>query len=329
MLEGQAAIISSGSLSAKETTELMNALFHSSLWREDQQSFLLYPFKVLPSFLEKNVIPANLIEKSNLLKKLLSISNTQIIKKDENGNYHFNPSLRNVQVLKEEFMKLPIEVDKKLVESEAESLCEAYETVFQHRYFTGRSGSFYKYEGLGSIYWHLVSKLLQSLGESIVQFTVDGASNEDLKVLISYYYRVREGIGVHKNPKNYGAFPTDPYSHTPSMMGAQQPGMTGQVKEDFLSRFNELGLLVKDGKIWISPILLQNEDFIEGKFKELRFTYCNIPFIYRKGCIKSIEVHLRDNSIDPHVITTDSIPHNLSEFIFKRSQKIEKVVVCF
>jgi hypothetical protein len=46
------------------------------------------------------------------------------------------------------------------------------------------------------------------------------------------YYRVREGLGFNKSPLHYGAFPTDPYSHTPGHSGAQQPGMTGQVKED-------------------------------------------------------------------------------------------------
>ena len=35
-----------------------------------------------------------------------------------------------------------------------------YEEVFNHRSFTGRSGTFYKYEGLGCIYWHMVSMLL-------------------------------------------------------------------------------------------------------------------------------------------------------------------------
>jgi hypothetical protein len=326
MLEGQAAIISSGYLSAKETTGLMNALFLSDLWRNDQQSFMLYPFKVLPSFLEKNVIPADLVEKSNLLKKLLTISNTQIIKKDENGNYHFNSSLRNVQVLKEELMKLPLEVDKSLVNSETESLCDIYETVFQHRYFTGRSGSFYKYEGLGSIYWHLVSKLLQTLGENIMQFSTSGSSAGELKELIYYYHKVKEGIGVHKNPKNYGAFPTDPYSHTPSMMGAQQPGMTGQVKEDILSRFNELGLLVKDGEIKILPILLNEDEFILNGTPELKFTFCNTPFTYKRSKDKSIEVYWKSDQ-KPEVFNGDLIPEKVLENIYKRKGTIDKIIV--
>ena len=40
-------------------------------------------------------------------------------------------------------------------------------------------------------------------------------------------------FGKVKTVRSYGAFPSDPYSHTPAHAGAQQPGMTGQVKEDF------------------------------------------------------------------------------------------------
>ena len=54
---------------------------------------------------------------------------------------------------------------------------------------------------------------------------------------------------MHKSPELYGAFPTDPYSHTPAGKGAQQPGMTGQVKEDILSEVLEIGVFVKEGLI--------------------------------------------------------------------------------
>ena len=41
-----------------------------------------------------------------------------------------------------------------------------FEQVFRHAEFTGRSGSFFAYEGLGSIYWHMVSKLLLAVQEN-------------------------------------------------------------------------------------------------------------------------------------------------------------------
>ncbi|HBQ60196.1 MAG TPA: hypothetical protein DD671_11400, partial [Balneolaceae bacterium] len=66
----------------------------------------------------------------------------------------------------------------------------------------------------------------------------------------------------HKDPEVYGAFPTDPYSHTPQHRGAQQPGMTGQVKEDILVRFAQLGLRVEDGILSFDPFLLSSDAFI-------------------------------------------------------------------
>ena len=47
--------------------------------------------------------------------------------------------------------------------------------------------------------------------------------------------------GIQQDGREYGAFPTDPYSHTPAHAGAQQPGMTGQVKEELLTRPARVG----------------------------------------------------------------------------------------
>jgi hypothetical protein len=326
MLEGQAAIMSSGVLSASDTKELLNSLFNSNLWREDQKSFLLYPFVNLPNFLDKNTIPANLVNESTLLLKLLEISNSEIIRKDCLGNFHFNSDLKNVSVLKEKLLNVS-EIGDELTASEIDLVCSIYESVFQHRYFTGRSGSFYKYEGLGSIYWHLVSKLLQTLGESIVQFSKENESSHNLKPLKEYYYSIKYGIGVHKSPENYGAFPTDPYSHTPATMGAQQPGMTGQVKEDILSRFNELGLVVDNGEIIINPYLIKDEDFTSDDCAELTFSFCNTPFTYRRCENFSIDIY-GDNKEKPVTIVTSVIPKDISQYIFARNKKIDKVVVC-
>ena len=44
----------------------------------------------------------------------------------------------------------------RLGEADREALCGVFETVFNHRQFTGRSGAMFKYEGLGCIYWHMV-----------------------------------------------------------------------------------------------------------------------------------------------------------------------------
>jgi len=108
----------------------------------------------------------------------------------------------------------------------------------------------------------MVSKLLLAVQECCLKAIATDESDEVIGRLLEHYYEINEGIGVHKPPKLYGAFPTDPYSHTPAGKGAQQPGMTGQVKEDILSRFGELGVFVKDGKLLFNPCMLRKMEFL-------------------------------------------------------------------
>ena len=53
-----------------------------------------------------------------------------------------------------------------LVENDTQLLLDIFEDIFDHKSFTGRSGTFFGYEGLGSIYWHMVSKLVLSIQET-------------------------------------------------------------------------------------------------------------------------------------------------------------------
>ena len=258
MLEGQVAVLTSGLLSAEESVQLLDAMRRSDLYREDQRSYMLYPNRRRKTFLEMNNLP----EEAKHLPEVQQYIGT-ILKQDCDGGIHFDARYRNANDLPEELKDL-------------------YEQIFHHHAFTGRSGTFYKYEGLGCIYWHMVSKLLLAVGETIDKAQRDQVprtKDETLQRLQVHYMVIREGIGAHKRPDEYGAFPFDPYSHTPSMAGVQQPGMTGQVKEDIISRWFELGVSVSDGQITFRPTMLRDEDFTDG---ELRFTYCGTEIIYRK-----------------------------------------------
>ena len=126
----------------------------------------------------------------------------------------------------------------------------------------------------------MVSKLLLAVGETLQRSIIERSDHSIIERLRDHYTAIREGLGSHKRPDEYGAFPFDPYSHTPSMAGVQQPGMTGQVKEDIISRWFELGVSVNNGQISFAPTMLNDNDFING---ELRFTYCGTEIIYRKG----------------------------------------------
>ena len=166
-----------------------------------------------------------------------------------------------------------------MVESDRQIILDIYEHLFNHREFTRRSGTFYAYEGLGSIYWHMVSKLILAIQESYHSALESGASQEELDALAEQYYEAWAGLGIHKSPEIYGAFSTDPYSHTPSHRGAQQPGMTGQVKEDIISRYGELGVYIKDGVVKFNPSLLQADEFLSSS-DAVSYTHLTLPTIY-------------------------------------------------
>jgi hypothetical protein len=288
------------------------------------------------------VISKTAVENSELLTKLVNVGNTQIINKDVSEKYHFNANFNNASKLKAAFEELPKSFAG-LIEKESALLLEIFEEVFNHKAFTGRSGTFFGYEGLGSIYWHMLSKLLLAVQENCLLAVKNNESEAVIGKLFDHYYEIQAGIGVHKSPQLYGAFPTDPYSHTPGGKGAQQPGMTGQVKEDVLSRIGELGVFVKDGKIIFNPRLLRESEFIqtpktfsyttiskeekEINLKEgsLCFTYCQVPIVYKASDVQSIKIFFTDKSTEE---TKDLLlDKNTSKMIFERIGNVDKIEV--
>ena len=342
MLEGQVAILSSGALSTYENLEVLNNLRNSKLFRPDQYSYLLYPNKNLPGFLEKNNIPDKDVLGSKFLTSLVEEGNKQIIVKDCHGGYHFNGLFNNINSLVDEIKKLP-EKYTDLVKKERDYVYDLFEKVFDHKSFTGRSGTFYGYEGLGSIYWHMVSKLQLAVYEVTSKAIKSKDDKKTIGKLFDHYFEINEGVGVNKSPDLYGAFPTDPYSHTPFGRGAQQPGMTGQVKEDIISRFGELGLRVFDGKISFDPSILRKDEFnlTEGVFKyvdynskiklmnlnknTLAFSICQVPVIYHLS--KSEEIEITFVNGDSKRISGNEIDEINSKKIFERNNEIEKIDV--
>jgi hypothetical protein len=383
MLEGQVAVLSSGYLSSKEALEVLDALKGSALFREDQYSYILYPNRDLPGFLKKNTIPAADAAASELIRKLVADGNTEIVEQDVLGALHFNGNFRNAADLEgaldalaansgqhgastehggqpgaqgsrehggqpgaqgsREHDGLPAGQYKDLVEKDHKLLLEIFEKVFNHKAFTGRSGTFFAYEGLGSIYWHMVSKLLLAVQECCLKAMEEKADPVTVGKLLEHYYEIEAGIGTHKPPELYGAFPTDPYSHTPWHRGAQQPGMTGQVKEDVLSRFGELGVDVRDGQLYFDPRLLREEEFLKeaqtfeyvavngvpAKLSlnkgQLAFTCCAVPVVYSASDNDHIAVYYVDGSKEE--IAGNALTPELSSLVFKRTGRIERLEV--
>jgi hypothetical protein len=343
MLEGQVAVLSSGFLSPENSIKLLNSMKNSALFRPDQYSYLLYPNKQLPKFLEKNKIPKEAVISSELFREMLKVGDKSLIEQDVKGDYHFNGKFKNAVDLNKALEILEETNFAHLVKLEKKAILNTFELVFNHKAFTGRSGTFYGYEGLGSIYWHMVSKLQLAVQEVSLRAVENEESAEVIGRLLEHYYEINAGVGVHKSPKLYGAFPTDPYSHTPAGKGAQQPGMTGQVKEDILSRFGELGVFVNKGCIYFNPCLLRRDEFthqnrmfhyvtINKEHKtfapepgSLCFTFCQVPVIYRL----SQENHLEIEKEGGLSITATSLylDEETSAHIFNRTGAITKITV--
>ncbi len=342
MLEGQVAVLSSEYLTTNQSIELLTTLRNSSLYREDQNSYILYPNRELSLFINKNNVNEEDYNSSTVMQKLVEIGNKDIILKDVSGGIHFNSDIRNAQYLKSKLSELCEKGIITIDDEEKSKILSAYESVFIHKSFTGRSGAFYKYEGLGSIYWHMVSKLVLAIQDTYYKAKKENADTHELEKLKSQYYDAKDGIGVYKSPKNYGAFPTDPYSHTPSFSGVQQPGMTGQVKEDVISRFGELGVLIENGKIRFDTSLINMDEFLKvestfnyydvhGTKKELlieesslAFTYCQVPIVYSLSDESEIDVYTNEEKTEIKKMELNS---DLSNSIFNRDGKIEKIEV--
>jgi regulator of RNase E activity RraB len=343
MLEGQVAALSSGFLSAQEALSVLDSLRNSCLYREDQNSYILYPNKNLPGFLHKNSIPKDLIQSSELLQLLLAEGNLDVLNQDVLGDYHFNGDLHNANDLKDVLEEPHMQQFEPILSEEKELVLDIYEKVFNHRAFTGRSGTFFAYEGLGSIYWHMVSKLLLATQESYIKAHANHADESLLQRLSTHFFAIKEGLGVHKSPELYGAFPTDAYSHTPFHRGVQQPGMTGQVKEDILVHYGEMGLEINQGKISFIPRLLhpnlfikQAEDFhyIDARGKEshlklspgsLCYTLAQVPIIYSLSNTNQLHIEYIDGQRETQ--NAHELSTQITSSIFNRSHLVRCIEV--
>ncbi|MBT8423102.1 MAG: hypothetical protein KJP03_08310, partial [Gammaproteobacteria bacterium] len=340
MLEGQVAALSAGTIGADGVISVLDALFASAMYREDQRSFTLYPDRELPGFLERNRMAADRATSIPLLKRMLAEDDQRIIVRDADGWCRFNPDISNAGDLNTTLDEL----NDKQADTDRQAVLDLHEEVFNHRAFTGRSGTMFGYEGLGSIYWHMVSKLLLAVQENFFAAVDDDTEAASVQRLGELYYRVREGIGFNKTPVEYGAFPTDPYSHTPKHVGASQPGMTGQVKEEVLSRFGELGVRISDATVSFRPNLLRPAEFlaepgalryldVDGNWQQLdvpprglAFTWCQVPVIYQLSDTNGSIVITRDDGTEDTVDQLE-LPAAISAELFRRSGRIRKLTV--
>jgi hypothetical protein len=340
MLEGQVAILSSGVLDGKESLTLLDSLHAGPLYRADQHSFILYPEREVKGFVERNQITSSRANKIKLFVELTRYGDNTLIRIDENGNYHFAGTLRNIRDVRQVLEVLRSnEVFKDSVEKDYDQVEQLYEDTFHHDQFTGRSGTFFAYEGLGSIYWHMVSKLLLAVQETIERTCGESSTNR----LIEHYRNIRAGQCFNKSVLEYGAFPTDPYSHSPAGKGARQPGMTGMVKEEIIARQAELGFGIENGCITFKYQLFSPNEFlrtptsfrylgVSGQREEielpvgsLAYTVCQVPVILAASDHAALCIYNYDGS--RYQIEGNKLDESLSKSVFQREGLIHHIEV--
>ena len=119
--------------------------------------------------------------------------------------------------------------------------------------------------------------------------------------------------------------------------------MTGQVKEDVLCRFGELGVYVRQGRLHFNPRILYKKEFLsspcmflyfntEGEPCELSlesgslgFTYCQIPVVYTMASQHGIQVLYKDHT--KNSVANVALDYDTSHLIFRRTGEIVKIVV--
>lgn len=335
MLEGQVAVLSSGLLDAAAAAALVERLYEGPLYRPDVDSFLLYPARALPSFLERNLVPEADALAVPLVQAHLAAGDRRLILRDVEGRLRFAPHLKNAGDVATVLRALPASSD------DHAAVLALWEATFHHRAFTGRSGTMYAYEGLGSVYWHMIGKLLVAVQE-VWRAAEQRGDTSGAARLAALYRRVRGGLGFNRSAEAFGAFPTDPYSHTPAGRGAQQPGMTGLVKEELVARRGELGVWVEDGLVrfepeaiepaellgqatrWIVPDGVRPGRAVEVPAGGLAFLLCGVPVVVQPGPRRAAEVYRKDGvqSFEGAVLDAET-----SARIFRRDPAILCIVV--
>jgi hypothetical protein len=123
--------------------------------------------------------------------------------------------------------------------------------------------------------------------------------------------------------------------------------MTGQVKEEVLTRFGELGVRVAGGEVRFEPRLLRAREFssgarrfrfldVDGQWQDLAvpaggvvFTWCQVPVVYRL-CDEDrprLALTLRDGSTQ--TLSQPSLPAQLSAGLFRRNGDIRRIELEF
>ena len=143
MLEGQVAALSAKALTAEQSVAVLKSLFASDIYRPDAGTFMLYPDRALTGFMEKNILSEAAASATSLYHDMLAAGDYRLVGRDHNGHLRFHPDCTNTDALASILSQvLPDYPAHDHVDAQ-QAVEAAYEEVFNHLAFTGRSGGMF------------------------------------------------------------------------------------------------------------------------------------------------------------------------------------------
>ena len=119
--------------------------------------------------------------------------------------------------------------------------------------------------------------------------------------------------------------------------------MTGQVKEEVLTRFGELGVRIDAGSVSFVPSLLREREFVEQArvFRyldlddnwqdlevaagSLAFTWCQVPLVYSLADSVESSVTLTFDDGSRETLPGMTLPAEHSSRLFRRDARIQRI----
>ena len=121
--------------------------------------------------------------------------------------------------------------------------------------------------------------------------------------------------------------------------------MTGQVKEEILTRFGELGLQIAGGQVRFAPRLLRKSEVLtapkafthvnvggewlatELQAGQLAYTYCQVLVVYTVADQDSVSISVTDKTGSASAVAGGCLSPEQSKCIFNRDGSISRVDV--
>ena len=344
MLEGQVAVLSSGRLTARESLDLLVALKQSAMYRPDQRSYLLYPNRRLPRFVEKNNIPRKRARPFQaaaeagcgwqpaaggtgcgwpaITSMVPSPMPGMWLKSSKNWPARGMPASSRARPGWSWTSSNACSITSRLPDVRAHSSAT--------RVWVASTGTWFP-----NFCWPRRKPF-----SALLIRVLRGPFSKNWPNVITIY---AQASATTNHPVNTEPFRWIPIRTRPAHTGARQPGLTGQVKEDILCRMGELGIFVQDGQIHFCPALLKRTDFLsEGtdfwyydwaghsrrlKLKpgSLAFTYCQVPIVYQLARTNSTRVFFSERRATGRNQLKIDAP--TSGLIFERTGQVDRIIV--